>query len=191
MTNLQSLAEGITSDLTTHQKQQVAHVQPFNTQFTLSREYLAECFDQSLPYGKSAKPNYLFPVILFAAGAGLLLFTEQPKVVSYMLIALAILELLHIRFRRAWWLTRQMWGKGAGAEVNLTIDEDGIQTQNAYAQTALLWSDIERVTETDLGLILVAKSGSRQYLSKSLFTADLVAEIIAKANGEAESIPKG
>ncbi|TLM77071.1 YcxB family protein [Microbulbifer harenosus] len=160
-------------------------MQPFSTQFTLSREYLAECFDQSLPHGKGAKPNYLFPVLLFAAGAGLLLFIEQSKVAGYMLIALAVLELLHIRFRRAWWLTRQMWGKGAGAEVKLTIDEDGIQTQNAYAQTALIWSDIERVIETDLGLILVAKSGSRQYLSKSLFPADLVNEIIVKANGQA------
>ena len=160
-------------------------MQPFTTQFTLSREYLAECFDQSLPYGKGAKPNYLFPVLLFAAGAALLQFTEQPKVASYMLIALAILELLHIRFRRAWWLTRQMWGKGAGSEVQLTVDENGIQTQNADTHTVLLWSDIERVIETDLGLILVAKSGGRQYLSKSLFTADLVNEIIAKANGEA------
>ncbi|HEY8569224.1 YcxB family protein [Microbulbifer sp.] len=160
-------------------------MQPFNTQFTLSREYLAECFDQSLPYGKSAKPNYLFPALLFAAGAGLLLFTEQPKVASYTLIALGILELLHIRFRRAWWLTRQMWGKGAGSEVELTIDEDGIHTQNAHTQATLLWPDIALVIETDLGLILVAKSGSRQYLSKSLFPAHLVKEIIAKTNGDA------
>ncbi|WP_078085478.1 YcxB family protein [Microbulbifer mangrovi] len=160
-------------------------MQPFTTRFTLSRDYLAECFDQSLPYGKSAKPNYLFPVLFFAAGTGLLLFSEQPKVASFTLIALAILELLHIRYRRAWWLTRQMWGKGAGTEVKLTVDENGIQTQNADTQTTLLWPDIERVIETDLGLILVAKSGSRQYLSKSLFTADVLSEIMAKTNGEA------
>ncbi|UHQ54972.1 MULTISPECIES: YcxB family protein [Microbulbifer] len=171
--------------MTGNQIQPVAPVQPFNTQFTLSREYLAECFDQSLPHGKGAKPNYLFPLLLFAAGAGILSFTEQPKVAGYILIALAILELLHIRFRRAWWLTRQMWGKGAGAEVQLTVDDHGIQTQTAHTQTALLWPDIERVIETDLGLILVAKSGGRQYLSKSLFPADLVPEIIARANGEA------
>jgi len=155
-------------------------MQPFNTQFTLSRDYLAECFDQSLPYGKNAKPNYLFPALLFAAGAGSLFFTEQPKVVGSIFIALAVLELIHIRFRRAWWLTRQMWGRGAGSEVKLTIDEDGIQTQNSDTQTALLWADIERVIETDLGLILVAKSGGQQYLSKSLFSAELISEIVAR-----------
>ena len=155
-------------------------MQPFSTQFILSRDYLTECFDQSLPYGKNAKPNYLFPALLFAAGAGLLFFTEQPKVAGSMLIALAVLELIHIRFRRAWWLIRQMWGRSSGSEVKLTIDEDGIQTQNPYTQTALLWADIERVIETDLGLILVAKSGGQQYLSKSLFSAELISKIVAR-----------
>ncbi|WP_226702420.1 YcxB family protein [Microbulbifer elongatus] len=155
-------------------------MQPFKTQFTLSREYLAECFDQSLPHGKNAKPNYLFPVLLLAAGSGSLIFTEQPKVLGYLLVALGILELLHIRFRRAWWLARQMLGKSANTEVALTVDEAGITTKSDYTQTTLLWEDIERVIETDLGLILVTKSGGQQYLSKSLFTADLVNEIVAK-----------
>lgn len=157
-------------------------MQPFNTQFTLSRDYLGECFDQSLPYGKNAKPNYLFPALLFAAGAGLLFFTEQSRIVGSMFIALAALELIHIRYRRAWWLARQMLGKNADSEVKLNIDEDGVQTQNAGTQTALLWADIERVIETDLGLILVAKSGGQQYLSKSLFSAELISEIVAKAS---------
>ena len=155
-------------------------MQPFNTQFTLSRDYLAECFDQSLPYGKNSKPNYLFPALLFSAGAGLLFFTEQVKVVGYILITLAMLELIHIRFRRAWWLTRQMWGKSADSEVKLTVDVDGIETQNPYTQTSLLWADIERVIETELGLILVVKSGGQQYLSKSLFSAELISEITAR-----------
>lgn len=154
-------------------------MQPFNTQFTLSRDYLAECFDQSLPYGKSAKLNYLLHALLFIAGAGLLFFTEQPKAVGSMLIALVVLELIHIRFRRAWWLTRQMWGKSSGSEVKLTIDDDGIRTQNFSTQTALLWADIERVIETDLGLILEAKSGGQQYLSKSLFSDELINKIVA------------
>lgn len=155
-------------------------MQAFSTQFTLSRDYLAECFDQSLPYRKNVKVNYLLHALLFTAGAGLLIFTEQPKVVGSMLIALVVLELIHIRFRRAWWLTRQMWGRSSGSEVKLTIDDDGIQTQNRDTQTALLWADIERVIETDLGLILEAKSGGQQYLSKSLFSAELISEIIAR-----------
>jgi hypothetical protein len=152
----------------------------FNTTFVLSRHYLAECFDQSLPYGKNAKPNYLFPGLLLIAGAGLLFFTEQPSVIGFILIALMILELIHIRFRRAWWLTRQMWGRSAGNVVELTIDESGIQTQSANTLTTLPWPIIDRIIETDLGLILVANSGGQQYLSKSLLSSDLISEIMAR-----------
>ena len=155
-------------------------MQPFNTQFTLSRDYLAECFDQSLPYGKNSKANYLLPALLFSVGAGLLFLTEQPKVAGGTLIALAVLELFHIRFRRSWWLMRQMWGRSANSEVKLSMDEEGVRTENPYTQSALLWADIKCVIETDLGLILVAKSGGQQYLSKSLFSAELISEIIAR-----------
>ena len=123
-------------------------MQRFSTQFILSRDYLAECFDESLPHGKNASPNYLFPAMLFVAGAGLLLFIEQPKAPGIVLIALAALELIHIRFRRAWWLARQMWGRSANSEVSLTIDSDGIKTRNPYTQTSMQWAYVERVVET-------------------------------------------
>ena len=155
-------------------------IQPFNTRFTLSRDYLAECFDQSLPHGKNAKPGYLFPALSFTAGAGLLQFSEQLEEVGIILVALAALELLHIRYRRAWWLARQMWGASANSEVSLTLDEKGVRTDSAFAQTALGWADIEHVVETDLGYILVAKLGGRQYLSKSLFPEGLIDELVAK-----------
>ena len=152
----------------------------FSTQFILSREYLAECFDQSLPHGKNARPSYLFPVIIIVAGIGLLSFYEQSKVAGLVLLALGSLELIHIRFRRAWWLARQMWGRSANSEVTLTIDSDGIQTRNPYTRSSLQWSDIERVIETDLGIILVSKSGGQQYLSKSVLSAELLGEITAR-----------
>lgn len=153
----------------------------FSTKFTLSRDYLAECFDQTLPHGRHAKPNYLFPALMLVAGAGLLFFTEQPKVAGSMLIALAVLELIHSRYRRAWWLTRQMWAKSADSEVTLTVGDGGITTQSPYTKTALTWVQINGVIETDLGLILVDKSGRQQYLSKSLFPAELVNEILTTA----------
>jgi hypothetical protein len=154
-------------------------IEPYNTQFTLSRDYLAECFDQSLPYGKSAKPNFLFPTLLFASGVYLLVYTDQSRYLGLILIALAVLELIHIRFRRAWWLARQMWGRSANSEVTLNVDEQGVRTQNPYTETVLLWTDVERVIETDLGLILVVKQGGQQYLSKSLFPVELISLVIA------------
>jgi hypothetical protein len=132
--------------------------------------------------GKS-QAQLCIPCIVVFFWCGITLFSEHYKFVASMSIALGVLELIHIRFRRAWWLARQMWGKSAGCEVKLNINEDGVQTQNPYTKTVLLWADIKRVIETDLGLILVAKSGGQQYLSKALFSAELIGDIVARVDG--------
>ena len=162
-----------------NQTPQAITMPSFSTQFTLTRDYLAQCYDQSLPHGKNAKPNYLFPAFLFAAGAALLYFTDQPQIFGWILLALAMLELLHIRYRRAWWLARQMWGASANSEVTLTIDDEGIRTLSPFSQTAISWLDIGQVIETDLGFILEDKAGARQYLSKSLLPAAVIDKLVA------------
>ena len=151
----------------------------FQTQFLLSREYLAESYDQSLPHSKAASPNYLFPAMSMGIGVGLLILTEQPNIIGIAFVCFSILELLHIRYRRAWWLARQMWGRSGGGEITLSIDDNEIQTQNGFTETKITWSEVERVIETEIGLILVTSSGQQQYLSKSIFPDDLVHEIAA------------
>ena len=153
-------------------------MQTFSAQFILSRDYLAECFDQTLPHGKNAKPNYLYPTILLSAGSVLLYLTDQPQSIGWLLVAWATLEFVHIRYRRAWWLARQMWGASANSEVTLTIDDKGIQTQSAVSQTVLLWSKFERMIETDLGYILIDNAGDQQYLSKSLLPIGLIDQFV-------------
>jgi hypothetical protein len=147
-------------------------MQPYETQFYLSKDYLAESYDQSLPHGGHASPNFTFPAILFVAGAGLLIFTEQPGVAGWAFVALCILELLHIKFRRGWWLFRQTWGKNHNVEVTLTIDSERIQTRSSLAELTIPWQDVARVIETDLGIILVTQANAQHYLSKSILNED-------------------
>ncbi len=161
---------------------------PYCAQFVLSRDYLAECFDQSLPYGKNAKPNFLFPAFFFASGAALLLLTDEHRIVGISLIALAVLELLHIRFRRAWWLARQMWGASANSEVTLTVDDDGVHTQSPFVKTTLFWADVKQAIETDLGFILIDGNRNQQYLSKSLFP-DGMMSVLLKDHANIEPNP--
>lgn len=154
-------------------------MKPFTAQFMLSRAYLAETFDESLPHGKGANPNYWFPAGMLAAGVSLLTMTGQPGFAGAMLVALGVLELLHIRYRRAWWLARQMWGRSANSEVTLSVNEDGIETKSLFVHTTLPFSDVARVIDTELGLILVDKHGEQQYLSRSVLPNDVVQQIIA------------
>lgn len=158
---------------------------PSTIEFTLSRDYLAECYDQSLPY--SRKPNILFPLLAGVAGIYLLGFTSQPKVGGMALLALAVLELVHLRYRRAWWLFRQTMGKNADLKVTLTLDNEGIRTQSSASDTQLKWSSIDRAIDTDKGIILVQANGVQQYLSKALFTDRQIGEFLALNDQTPES----
>ncbi len=143
-------------------------MKPFETKFRLTKQYLAESYDQSLPHGGSANTNFTFPAMLFAAGAGLLIFTDQPEIVGWVFVALCVLELVHIKFRRGWWLYRQTWGRNHDIEITLTIDGNKIVTRSPLNETAIYWDDVTNVIETDAGIILVVGDSGQHYLSKSV-----------------------
>lgn len=153
-------------------------MQPYTTQFTLSREYLGECFDESKAYNKSAKPNFIFPLAMLVIGSFTLAMTDQSKSLGIFIIVIGLIELLHIRYKRAWWLARQMIGRTGGQEVTLTIDENGVETRCGSTVTNTQWQDVNKVAETESGLILITKSGTQQYLSKSIFPNEVVVEIL-------------
>ena len=151
----------------------------YQTEFHLTREYLAESYDESLPHGGSAKPNFMFPGVLLLAGAGLIIFTDQPEYTAFALVALGILELIHIRFRRSWWLFRQTWGKPNNIPVVLTIDDEEICTHSSLAETRVAWSNIHEIIETEKGIILIVAGGAKQYLSKSILPTEWLAKILS------------
>lgn len=145
----------------------------FESEFTLDRQHLEECYDQSLPFSKKRTPRIKLMTLLVAIAVLILLFGEQQDILAYFLIALALLELMSFRYRRAWWLSRQVWSRNSGNTIKLIIDDRGITTQSLYNNSQLLWSDVAEVTETEKGLILVLKNGGHNYLSKQNVTTEV------------------
>ncbi|WP_434339619.1 YcxB family protein [Motilimonas cestriensis] len=150
---------------------------PLTTSFTLSKQYLEECFDESLPFSKHAKPRYVFIVSLLLSGLCLLIFTNQHTVAGSILLGLGVLETISFIYRRAWWLTRQMWSRSANGEVTIVLDEQGFSSKNPYTETTLLWQDIKKHIDTERGVILVANNGGQSYISKSVLTDEMIALI--------------
>lgn len=149
-------------------------MQALKTEFKLSREYLAECFDETQPFAKKQKNKFAFPLIAGIAGLGILIMSESSKTPGAILLALAALELIHMKYRRTWWLWRQLWGKTANGMVQLELNEQGIQTSSMGNKTMLTWEQIDERIETNSGFILVEQSGQQHYLSKSVFTEEMV-----------------
>ncbi len=149
----------------------------FETEFILDRQHLEECYDQSLPFTKNRTPRFKLMTFLVVAAVLILLFGEQQNILAFFLLALALLELISFRYRRAWWLTRQLWSRNSGNSIKLIIDDKGIETQSLYNNSQLLWSDIAKVDETAKGIMLTLKKGGTNYLSKANLNEAVIAFI--------------
>ncbi|QYJ98530.1 YcxB family protein [Shewanella alkalitolerans] len=135
----------------------------YSTHFTLDRAYYAECFDASVTQ-PAPRAEYTKALGFLLIGLALLL-TGVNAYASWFIIALGVLEGLSIKFKRPWYLTRQMMSKAAGNEANLTLNEQGISIESLYVKQQLSWDGIDDIQETSAGFLLLA-GGQKHYLSK-------------------------
>ena len=139
----------------------------FETHFFLNREHYAECFDQSMLLKGTQKPRWVFIATMIFAGLFFLFLTEVKGLLAWFFFAIAVLEYFSFKYRRAWWLTRQMLSKNAGNKITLIFNEDGIENKSVYINNQLTWQSIKSFQETEAGYMLSLHQGPQQYLSKS------------------------
>jgi len=143
------------------------------THFHLNREHYAECFDQSMSLKPPHKPRWGFIAGAIITGLFFLFLTEVQGLLAWFFFAIAILEYFSFKYRRAWWLTRQMISKNAGNKVTLIFDENGIENKSVYINSQLAWESIKSYQETEAGFMLNLQQGGQQYLSKSCLNKEI------------------
>ncbi len=149
----------------------------YTTQYTLDKSHFSECYDESAVVDSSIKAYR--KAIIFAVVGTALMLTNINGYASWFLIALSALEALSVKFRKPWWLMRQMMSKAANNEVTLTLNESGISNDSFYVQGTILWQDIVESTETEQGFLFkLPKSVS--YLSKRSLDKEAIAFILNK-----------
>jgi len=145
--------------------------------YILNREYFSECFDESANTTNSLKTYRL--AILFSLVAGVLFTMESELYVAWFVLCLSGVELLSIRYKRSWWITRQMFSRAAGSKVNIRIDDQGIFTDSAHHQKSMLWNDITEIRNTEKGFVIGHNSGVH-YLSRSGLSESILTLLAAK-----------
>jgi hypothetical protein len=146
----------------------------YRSYYILNREYFSECFDESANTAISLKTFRQTVALIILAGVAFALKIE-PYVVWFLLCLIGV-ELLSIRYKRSWWITRQMLSRSAGSKVNIRIDEQGIFSDSAYHQQAILWQDITQLRSTEKGFVIDHNSGTH-YLSRNGLTEYVLALI--------------
>ncbi len=142
-----------------------------SSHYILNREYFTECFDESASTATGLKAYR--KAILLIIGASIFFVMDFDVYVAWFLLALGSVELLSVRYRRSWWVARQMISRAAGSKVSIRINDQGIFTDNTSHQKSILWSDIAEIKSTEKGFIVIHNQGT-SYLSKSGLEKDFL-----------------
>lgn len=151
----------------------------YSTTYRLDKSHFSETFDESVP-ADEVKTVYVKPFILALLGMAVLFLTEISGFAAWFIIALAALEFLSIRFRKPWWLARQMISKAANTELTLSIDESGVSSRSLHVESKILWDDVSKIEKTTQGWLLYHAAG-KSYLSNRCLSEDAKAFINAQA----------
>jgi len=135
----------------------------YSTTYILDKSHFSETFDESVIVDNS-KTVYFKSAVLALFGLTVLIFTEVNPYAAWFIVALGAIEALSIRFRKPWWLARQMLSKAANAEVTLTIDEQSVCSKSFYVESKIAWSNISKIEQTSQGWLLYHSQGTN-YIS--------------------------
>ena len=145
------------------------------SKYTLDKPHFNECFTQSVKAGLSWR-DFFKSIVLGVFGLLLLLFSDVNAYAAWFIVALGAVEGVSIRFRKAFWVTRQMMGKSAGSEVTLEIDEQGLSIKSFYVAQMILWEEITMLNKSPLGWVIIHSQG-KSYLSDEALSKQVTAYI--------------
>jgi hypothetical protein len=142
----------------------------YSTKYTLDKSHFSETFDESttLKVGLNA---YLKSIAFVLLGLAILYLTQISPYGAWFLIGLGFLEALSTRFKKPWWLTRQMLSKAANTELTLTIDEHGVSSKSFYVDSKISWDDIGKIEKTAQGWLLYHNAGKNYVSTRCLSDA--------------------
>lgn len=147
--------------------------------YVLNRDYFSECFDESANTTTSVK-TYVKAIGLIIMASVIYAMDIEIYVAAF-LLCLGVVELLSIRYKRSWWINRQMLSRAAGSKVVVRVNDQGIFTDSTHHQQGIHWGDIDEIKGTEKGFLVKHTSGT-SYLSKSGLDEDTLILLTGKAD---------
>ena len=135
----------------------------YSTTYILDKSHFSETYDASAVAGSQVN-RYIASLLLGLAGLVLLIFTDLNPYAAWFIVAIAGLEVFSLRFRKSWWLARQMLSKAANNKLTLLVDEQGISTQSIHVNSQINWQDINKIEKTSQGWLFY-QGKTKSYLS--------------------------
>jgi hypothetical protein len=139
----------------------------------LDRAYLSEGYDLSRRYG--SKWLLIERVVgVLAILFGVFLLSEGDDFLWVIFVTLGTFELCSNYLKKYIWLRRHFKSKLADAQVELTIDDDGIHSRGPFSTGSMRWNGIERILRTPKGLLIWPQKGMYIYLPKAAAEEEVI-----------------
>ncbi len=151
----------------------------YTASFTLDKAHYSECYTQSSTLSHDKK-TYFKANVLTVFGLIILLATPVNPYAAWFVIALGLIETISVYYHKPWWVMRQMLSKASNSEVKLTIDEQGILTESFHINNRILWADVTRVTETELGFLIYFSLGKNSDGQKILLVKVISLKVVCQ-----------
>lgn len=142
----------------------------YQTTYKLDKPYYRECFDQSTKAQAELK-DYYKAIGISTVGGLLVLLTDLNPYAAWFLFVLGLIEALSVRFKKPWWVTRQMLSRAANHTVQLTIDKHGFTTTLMGEKQHIDWRDIQQLKQTEKGWLIFTGKG-KHYISQLVLSDD-------------------
>lgn len=150
----------------------------YSTSYVLDKSHFSETYDESVPIDNSGR-RYQKSVVLSLVGLALLYTPEISAYFAWFFIGLGIVDGLSVRFQKPWWLARQMLSRAANSELTLRIDEEGVKSHSFYVDSAMLWTDVTNIEQTQRGWLLTVNSG-KTYMSNRCLSEEAISYLADK-----------
>lgn len=151
----------------------------YSSTYTLDKSHFSETYDASAP-ADNAKKIYMIAIALGLFGLALLIFSEINPYAAWFIIALGALEAFSLRFKRPWWIARQMISKAANTELTLQIDDGGVSSKSIHVESKITWAEVSNIEATTQGWLLY-HAGGKNYVSGRCLSEEAKEFIKAKA----------
>ena len=150
----------------------------YQTTFILDKSHFNECYEESVQTATFAR-LYGKGLALLIVGTSLVLFSELNPYAAWFIFSLGVLELISTRYKKAWWVARQMLSKVAKAEVTLKMNADYIHISSFYNDNKMLFNDIEQIVPTANGW-LITHNSVRHYIANRCLSEPAIAFLQSK-----------
>ena len=143
--------------------------------FALDREYMSEGFDQFRRFGSRWRvAEWVIGVAFILAGFALFNYTDWAIATPVALVVIGIVEILSSRIKKFFWLRKHAKSKASGVKIEMTFDEEGIESKTDASVSRLDWSAVEKCVRTPRGILLWPQEEIYVWIPESVFGIDAI-----------------